>query len=91
MTIAQNEIETKLVAPSREELSNLSLILPRLGRLKGASTCESVRDIYLDTRSCLLLQAGAACRIRQVNGRIFLTLKALTPPRHGICCRRETE
>ncbi len=50
-----------------------------------------VVDKYMDTAGKRFMQAGYACRIREVKQKLTLTLKSLTPPDGAIHRREEFE
>ena len=50
-----------------------------------------VVDSYMDTAGNRFMQAGYACRIREVKQKLTLTLKSLTPPDGAIHRREEFE
>lgn len=91
MNARQTEVETKLIAPSPKALGDLPQHLRTLARQIRMAPHEKVKDRYLDTRNHVLLHAGAACRLREVNGHSFLTLKSLAPPQGRLSYRQETE
>jgi len=49
---------------------------------------ESILDVYLDTEDRALLAAGYACRRRDREGTVLVTVKAVSP-QHGEVHRRE--
>lgn len=85
------EIEAKLIVPSRKVLEELR----RCERMAGYSPAPGretvLRDTYLDTRDRALLAAGYACRRREQDGRILMTLKSTSTAGDVIHRRRELE
>lgn len=52
---------------------------------------ESVHDVYLDTTNRALLSAGYACRRREREGALVITLKSVAPPQDEVHRREELE
>ncbi len=93
MEMNTNKVETeaKFVISDASVFSALQEIT-QLGsfELKPVGVYTLV-DRYLDTASRQMFRAGFACRIRQVNSRQLLTLKATAPADGGLHRRQEFE
>lgn len=85
------EIEVKFVIPDSATFRRLQSLTDIAGYSLSPPSIHRIRDTYLDTVERSILSAGFACRRREDNGRILMTLKALTPPRGVIHEREELE
>jgi len=52
---------------------------------------ENVLDVYMDTAARALLSAGYACRRREREGALLITVKSLAPSRNDVHRREELE
>jgi CHAD domain-containing protein len=52
---------------------------------------ENVLDVYRDTTDRALLSAGYACRYRQREGELVVTVKSVAPPQNNVHRREELE
>lgn len=85
------ETEAKFIIPDAATFAALQQ-LDQLGdfQLKPVGV-KTVVDCYLDTADRRLFQAGLACRLRNIQDRRLITLKALTPATGTIHRRQEIE
>ncbi|NJN92721.1 MAG: CHAD domain-containing protein [Anaerolineales bacterium] len=85
------ETEAKFNIPDAATFAALQQ-LDQLGdfQLKPVGV-KTVVDSYLDTADRRLFQAGLACRLRNIQDRCLITLKALTPATGTIHRRQEIE
>lgn len=88
---SETEIEAKLLIPDRKALEELKRCDRMAGFELGPGTAHVVRDTYLDTRTRALLAAGFACRRREQEGRVIMTLKGTSTAGDAIHRRREME
>ncbi len=85
------EIEAKLLIADRRTLERLHECESLAGYRLGPGRSLTVRDTYLDTRGRALLAAGYACRRREQESRILMTLKTASTAGDAIHRRRELE
>ena len=85
------EIEAKFVVPDSETFQRLQTIDQLAGFALGTGRAKQVHDTYLDTPSQLILAAGYACRRREQDGGILMTLKGLETTAGAIHRREELE
>ena len=71
------EIEAKFALSDLETLRRLQTIDHLAGFALSASRVKQVRDTYLDTVDRLILAAGYACRQREQDEGVLVTLKGL--------------
>ncbi len=85
------EIEAKFVLPDTEVLEHL-LTVDHLAdfALKGKQV-KQVKDTYLDTPDRLILAGGFACRQREKDDGVLITLKGLGRAEDGVHRREEYE
>ena len=88
---SETEVEAKLLIPDRKTLDELKRCERMAGFALGPGTPHAVRDTYLDTRTRALLGAGFACRRREQDGRIIMTMKGTSTAGDAIHRRREME
>ena len=91
MTASGVEIEAKLLVPQRTALEELRSCAQMAGFSVAPAVQSILRDTYLDTRGRALLAAGYACRRREQEGRIIMTLKSASTAGDVIHRRRELE
>ena len=85
------EIEAKFALPDLETLRRLQTIDHLAGFALSASRVKQVRDTYLDTVDCLILAAGYACRQREQDEGVLVTLKGLGGAKEAVHRREELE
>ncbi len=85
------EIEAKFVLPDRETLGRLESTHQLAGLTLSTSRTNNVVDVYMDTPQHQLFSAGYACRQRDVDGQVLMTLKSLNRGRGGVYRREELE
>jgi inorganic triphosphatase YgiF len=85
------EIEAKFRVTRRSTYDRIRA-LTRIGRyslLEGRM--EKVLDVYMDTTERTLLSAGYACRCREREGALLITVKSVVPPLNDVHRREELE
>ncbi len=82
------EIEAKFFVPDRAAFERARTLSHLATYSLGEGRLSSVRDDYLDTDDRVLLAAGYACRLREQEDRILLTVKSVAGS-HGAIHRRE--
>jgi CHAD domain-containing protein len=85
------EIEAKFAVPDSETFQRLQTIDQLAGFALGTGRVKQVHDTYLDTPGQLILAAGYACRRREQDGRILMTLKGLETIAGAVQRREELE
>ena len=85
------EIEAKFVIPDSETCKRLREAEQLAGFLLSAGHSREIHDTYLDTPGQAVRQAGYACRKREQDGKIIITLKQLGTAAGGIHRREEFE
>lgn len=85
------EIEAKLVIPDNETYKRLREAEQIAGFLLSAGHSKEIHDTYLDTPGQAIMQAGYACRKREQDDKIIITLKQLVRAAGGIHQRKEFE
>jgi CHAD domain-containing protein/uncharacterized protein YjbK len=85
------EIEAKFVIPDRETCKRLQEAEQIAGFLLSAGHSKEIHDTYLDTPGQAVRQAGYACRKREQDNKIIMTLKQLEAAAGGIHRREEFE
>lgn len=85
------EIEIKLEAGRDSFQQIVSLLAEQGGYTVGQGSVVEVEDYYYDTDDWWLYRSGIALRSRDVAGRLFLTIKSLTPVTAGLARRLEIE
>lgn len=85
------ETEAKFIVPDRQTFATLQEVSELGDFLLKPTGSQVVCDRYLDTADRHLFKAGYACRIRNINSKQILTLKALSPPEANIHRRQEIE
>jgi inorganic triphosphatase YgiF len=85
------ETEAKFIVKDRVgfiALQDLSSLGPFT--LAALETREA-RDVYLDTKDRRYLQAGYACRLREMDRELFLTIKSISSVQGDLHVRTEIE
>lgn len=91
MCATRLEIEAKYTVPEARTFAHL-LSITALGAYRLEPVGEAVfADHYLDTADRALHRGGHACRLRQIEGRCFLTLEDLNTPQDATHQREEHE
>ncbi len=85
------ETEAKFVLPDAKTLRRLRTIKELAGFSLSASRVVQVHDTFLDTDKRLILAAGYACRRRERDGEIIITLKQLQVAGDAVHRREELE
>jgi CHAD domain-containing protein len=85
------EIEAKFALPSPETFHRLQSIEHLAGFSLSTGQLKRVYDTYLDTPDRLILAAGYACRQRQQDEGILITLKGLRGAEGAVHRREELE
>ena len=85
------EIEAKFVLPDVETFQRLQAADRLAGFALSASRVKQVRDTYLDTTERLILAAGYACRRREQDEGVLVTLKGLGGVEGAVHRREELE
>lgn len=85
------EIEAKFTLPDAETVRALQAADQLAGFALSASQVKQVRDIYLDTVERLILAARYACRRREQDEDILITLKGLRSAKGAVHQREELE
>jgi CHAD domain-containing protein len=85
------EIEAKLSLPDSETFRRLQAIDHLAGFALSAGQVKQVRDTYLDTADRLVLAAGYACRQREQDDGVLVTLKELKGAESAVHRREELE
>jgi inorganic triphosphatase YgiF len=52
---------------------------------------QEVKDVYMDTKGRRYLQAGYACRLREIDSELFLTIKSIESAEEDLHVRTEIE
>lgn len=85
------EIEAKFVLPNAEVFHRLQEADHLVDFALSAGQAKHMRDIYLDTANRVILAAGYACRRREQEGGVLITLKKLGKAKGAIHRREEFE
>ena len=85
------EIEAKFSVPDAGSYQRLQTVDELAGLVLSAGRLKEVRDTYLDTPERLLLSAGYACRRRDQDGDVLITLKGMRTAKGAIHRREEME
>jgi CHAD domain-containing protein len=85
------EIEAKFIIPDRETFEALKAGSALGGYRLEPGRLVPVNDTYLDTPGRALLAAGYACRRREQEGGIIMTLKGTAPAAGAVHRREELE
>jgi inorganic triphosphatase YgiF len=85
------EIEAKFVLPDAEVLERLLAVDHLAEFALTGKQVKQVKDTYLDTPDRLILAAGFACRQREKDDSVLITLKGLGRAEDGIHRREEYE
>jgi len=85
------EIEAKFAVPDLSTFQRLQAVDHVAGFALSAHQVQQVRDTYLDTDERLILVSGYACRCRETESEILITLKGLGRAEGAIHRRRELE
>jgi CHAD domain-containing protein len=85
------EIEAKFVLPGAEVLEHLLAVDHLADFALMGEQVKQVKDTYLDTTDRLILAAGFACRQREKDDGVLITLKGLGRAEDGVHRREEYE
>ncbi|MEA3375275.1 MAG: CHAD domain-containing protein [Chloroflexota bacterium] len=85
------EIEAKFAVPDVATFQRLQAVEHVAGFSLSAHQVQQVRDTYLDTEERLILASGYACRRRETESEVLITLKGLGRADGGIHRRMELE
>jgi CHAD domain-containing protein len=85
------EIEAKFALPDAATFQRLQAVDHVAGFALSAHQVQQVHDTYLDTGERRILAGGYACRRRQTESEILITLKELGSAEGAIHRRRELE
>jgi len=85
------EIEAKFALPDAETLQHLQGIDRLAGFVLAAPQVKQMHDTYLDTVERTLLSADYACRRREREGEVVITLKGLKKAKGAVHRREELE
>ena len=85
------EIEAKFVIPNAETYQRLQALEVVAGMTLAPGHVRHVHDIYLDTVDRAILAAGYACRRREQDDGVSITLKGLMRTEGAIHRREELE
>jgi len=85
------EIEAKFALPDAATFQRLQAVDHVAGFALSAHQVQQVHDTYLDTGERHILAGGYACRRRQTESEVLITLKELSSAEGAIHRRRELE
>lgn len=85
------EIEAKFTVPNVATFQRLQAIEHVAGFSLSAHQVQQVQDTYLDTEERLILVNGYACRCRETESEVLITLKGLARVEGAIHRRKELE
>ena len=85
------EIEAKFAVPNLSTFQRLQAVEHIAGFSLSAHQVQQVRDTYLDTEERLILVSGYACRCRETESEVLVTLKGLGRAEGAIHRRIELE
>ena len=85
------EIEAKFVLPTIETFHRCQTIENLAGYDLSTARVKQVRDTYMDTAERRIMAAGYACRQREQNEKVLLTLKGLGIADGAVHRREEIE
>ncbi|MGD8966428.1 MAG: CHAD domain-containing protein [Anaerolineae bacterium] len=85
------EIEAKFAVPDVATFQRLQAIDHVAGFALSAHQVQQVQDTYLDTQERLILAGGYACRRRETESEVLITLKGLGRAEGAIHRRKELE
>ena len=85
------EIEAKFSVPTIATFQRLQAVEHIAGFSLSAHQVQQVQDTYLDTAERLILANGYACRCRETESEVLITLKGMTRAEGAIHRRRELE
>jgi len=85
------EIEAKFAVPDVETFQRLRAVDHLAGFALSAGQAKQVRDTYLDTPGRLILAAGYACRQREQDEGVLITLKGLGGAKDAVHRREELQ
>jgi len=85
------EVEAKFVLPDAETFRRLQAVDRLAGFALSAAQVKEVRDTYLDTSERAILAAGYACRQREQDEDLLITLKGLGGAEGAVHRREELE
>ena len=85
------EIEFKFILTEGCSVDALKQTLENLSAKVSSATNFSIYDRYFDTDDWWLHRAGVSLRIREIDRKVFMTLKSLTPITNGVASRLELE
>ena len=85
------EVEAKFAVPDAETFQRLQAVDHLAGFALSTGQIKQVHDTYLDTVERLILAAGYACRRREQEGEVLITLKGLRGAGGAVHRREELE
>ena len=85
------EIEAKFLVTGRAAYDRVRALTRIGGYALLEGRMEKVLDVYRDTADRALLSAGYACRCREREGEILITVKSVAPPQNEVHRREELE
>jgi len=85
------EIEAKFAVPDVAAFQRLQAVEHVAGFSLSAHQVQQVRDTYLDSDERLILVSGYACRCRETESEVLVTLKGLGRAQGAIHRRKELE
>ena len=85
------EIEAKFVVPTEETCQRLRTVDHLVSFALSAGQVKQMHDTYLDTPDRLILAAGYACRMREQDEDVLITLKGLRGAEGAVHRREELE
>lgn len=85
------EIEAKFAVPNIATFQRLQAVEHIAGFSLSAHQVQPVQDTYLDTAERLILANGYACRCRETESEVLITLKGMSRAEGAIHRRRELE
>ncbi|NIV33229.1 MAG: CYTH domain-containing protein [Anaerolineae bacterium] len=85
------EIEAKFAVPDAVIFRRLQAVDRLAGFVLSTGQTKQVHDTYLDTAERLILAAGYACRRREQEGEVLITLKGLGGAGGAVHRREELE
>ena len=85
------EVEAKFLVAGPSAYERVRALTQIGGYALLEGRMENVLDVYKDTTDRALLSAGYACRYREREGTLVITLKSVAPPQNEVHRREELE
>lgn len=85
------EIEAKFLVTGRGAYDRIRALSHIGGYSLLEGRMQNVLDVYMDTAERALLSAGYACRRREQEGALLITVKSMAHPRSDVHRREELE